>query len=128
MEYKKSSPGTRIQDIERGLPFKEFDTLRNRLELTQKNMGQLVGIGHNTLAHRKRIKRLTKSESERVDRVSRIFNRAKEVFGDEGLARKWLKQPLEYFDGKTPLQYASTELGGREVENLLGRIEHGVFS
>ena len=63
-----------------------------------------------------------------MDRVFRIFHRAKEVFGDEGLAKEWLKQPLEYFDRKTPLQYAGTELGGREVENLLGRIEHGVFS
>ena len=28
----------------------------------------------------------------------------------------------------SPLEYAKTEVGAREVENLLGRIEHGVFS
>jgi uncharacterized protein (DUF2384 family) len=30
--------------------------------------------------------------------------------------------------GKTPLEYADTEPGAREVEDLLGRLEHGVFS
>jgi uncharacterized protein (DUF2384 family) len=27
-----------------------------------------------------------------------------------------------------PLDYAETEIGAREVENLLGRIEYGVYS
>jgi uncharacterized protein (DUF2384 family) len=30
--------------------------------------------------------------------------------------------------GAVPLEYAETEVGAREVENLLGRIEHGVYS
>jgi uncharacterized protein (DUF2384 family) len=27
-----------------------------------------------------------------------------------------------------PLEMAATETGAREVENLIGRLEHGVFS
>ena len=30
--------------------------------------------------------------------------------------------------GATPLDFAKTEPGAREVENVLGRLEHGVFS
>jgi len=30
--------------------------------------------------------------------------------------------------GETPLEYAETEVGAREVEDLLGRIEYGVYS
>jgi uncharacterized protein (DUF2384 family) len=29
---------------------------------------------------------------------------------------------------RTPIDFAQTEPGAREVENLIGRIEHGVFS
>jgi uncharacterized protein (DUF2384 family) len=30
--------------------------------------------------------------------------------------------------GAVPLDFAKTEIGAREVENLLGRIEYGVYS
>ena len=39
-----------------------------------------------------------------------------------------LSKPVKALGMKTPLQYAATESGAREVENLLGRLEHGVFS
>ena len=51
-----------------------------------------------------------------------------EVFKDEGLARKWLKEPAWALGDVAPLAYADTELGSKEVEELLGRIEHGVFT
>ena len=71
---------------------------------------------------------MSKSESERVSRVARITNRAKEVFEDSEMAQRWLNKPLVCFQGKTALEYADTEKGCIEVERLLGRIEHGVFS
>jgi putative toxin-antitoxin system antitoxin component (TIGR02293 family) len=40
----------------------------------------------------------------------------------------WLKSPQKALGGKTPLEYSDTEPGAREVEDLLGRLEHGVFS
>jgi len=40
-------------------------------------------------------------------------------------SRRKLRKALE---GKTPLAYARTELGAREVEDLIGRLEHGVVS
>jgi putative toxin-antitoxin system antitoxin component (TIGR02293 family) len=50
------------------------------------------------------------------------------VFDDPQLARKWLKEPSWALGDVIPLQYADTELGAQEVEDLLGRIEHGVFT
>ena len=54
--------------------------------------------------------------------------RATEVFEDEAAAREWLKSPAVAFGGESPLSFADTEIGAREVEILLGRLEHGVFS
>jgi len=34
--------------------------------------------------------------------------------------------PVKGLGGKTPLEFADTETGAREVENMLGRIEDGV--
>ncbi len=43
-------------------------------------------------------------------------------------ARAWLTSPVRALGGATPLQYASVEPGAREVERLLVRLEHGVYS
>jgi hypothetical protein len=40
----------------------------------------------------------------------------------------WFTSPKIPLDGKTPLECADTEIGAKEVEDLLGRLEHGVFS
>ncbi len=48
--------------------------------------------------------------------------------GDEDAALRWLKTPLPILGGESPLAHARTEAGGREVELLMGRIEHGVYS
>jgi uncharacterized protein (DUF2384 family) len=43
-------------------------------------------------------------------------------------ARTWLTSPVRALGGETPLRYASVEPGVREVERLLIRLEHGVYS
>ena len=60
--------------------------------------------------------------------IAVLYDRAIEVLGDQERAEAWLKKPNKALGMKTPLQYAETEPGAREVENLLGRLEHGVFS
>jgi putative toxin-antitoxin system antitoxin component (TIGR02293 family) len=64
-----------------------------------------------------------------VLRFARLFRLATELYdGDEEAARAWLSKPARALDGETPLEHAETEAGAREVENLIGRLEHGVYT
>jgi putative toxin-antitoxin system antitoxin component (TIGR02293 family) len=56
------------------------------------------------------------------------MGRAVELLESEHHARRWLASPQFGLAGSVPLQFADTEVGAREVENLLGRIEYGVYS
>ena len=67
-------------------------------------------------------------ESDRVYRLGRLFKIAQNVLGSAKLASKWFKLPEKAFGGATPLDYADTETGAQEVERLLRRTAHGVFS
>jgi putative toxin-antitoxin system antitoxin component (TIGR02293 family) len=67
-------------------------------------------------------------ESDRLVRYARLFSRASEALGGITGARSWLVAPARAFHGECPLDYADTEIGAREVEALLGRLAHGVFS
>ncbi len=77
---------------------------------------------------RKAAGRLSPDESDKVVRFSRLLRHATAVFGDAERARAWLKHPQVGLGGAVPLDYASTETGAREVENLLGRIEYSVYT
>ncbi len=44
------------------------------------------------------------------------------------LAQMWLHLPLPLLGDAIPMQMARTDLGAREVETVLGRLEYGVFS
>lgn len=117
-----------IQALKRGLPVKSFEQLRGSLGVTKAELAEVVDISERTLARRLKSGRFTPSESERIYRIARIFEKAVEVLEDNAGAAMWLKTPKRYFQEQTPLQYADTEVGARRVEQLLGRLEHGIFS
>ncbi|BCX46449.1 toxin-antitoxin system antitoxin [Haloferula helveola] len=113
--------------IREGLPFGEFHALRALLAIPEEELGRLLGISPATLNRRKKSRHLGTPESERVVRFARLFGIAMDVLGTEEAARGWLKTANPGTAGECPLSYADTEFGAREVENLLGRLDHGVF-
>lgn len=112
--------------VRNGLPFKELETLRAALDLPMEEVARKLDISRATLHRRKNSGRLETDESDKVVRYARLVGKAVEVFGDIQNARKWLSFPQYGLGDAIPLDYAQTEIGAREVENLLGRIEYGV--
>lgn len=119
----------RIREIERGIPYRRIEKLISQLDETDSRMAHLLQIAPRTLARRKKEGTLKPDESERVDRIERIYRLAIELFeGDKVQAVQWLKEPNRGLANRAPLDFSRTEIGAREVENLIGRLEHGVFS
>ena len=110
-----------IEQINKGLPFSELEHLRHELEEPMESLAQHLSISRSTLQRRKSERRLSPQESDRVMRFWRILQHAAKVFGTIERARQWLKFPQFGLDGAVPLEFAKTEIGAREVDNLLGR-------
>ena len=88
-----------------------------------------VNIPRRTLTRRKREGVFAPDESDRLLRAARVFGRTLELFdGDRDRALDWLTTPQPGLGGAIPLQMARTDVGAREVERLVGRLEQGVFS
>ena len=117
-----------IRQIQKGLRFSELETLQNSLEMPFEQLAAKLSISRSTLQRRKAAGRLSPDESDKVIRFSRLLEHATNVFGDIDKARAWLKHPQYGLGGAVPLDYAETEIGAREVDNLLGRIDYGVDS
>lgn len=115
--------------IRGGLAYSELETLRSALDLPMEDLAAHIGISRNTLQRRKISRKpLNPVESDRIVRLARLTGKAVDVFGDISYARQWLKSPQHGLGGLSPLDYSDTGIGTDEVLNLLGRIEHGVFS
>jgi len=117
-----------IQEIRDGLPVGKFYELEDALGVGTARLAEVVGIPVRTLQRRKEEGRLSKEESDRLDRVVRLVDLAARVFESPGSAREWLTRPQMGLAGFVPLDLADTGAGTREVENLLGRIDYGVYA
>lgn len=120
-----------VTRVKHGLPVREFDALREMLALTVEDLAGRVGISPATLSRRRREPaggRLDPEHSDRLMRYARLYWQAVHLLGGhEESARAWLKRPAPALDGATPLDFADTEVGGREVETLIQRLEQGVY-
>ena len=125
---KTKHPHELIRRIQKGLPFSELKALQNNIDLPLEQVAGKLSISRSTLQRRKSAGRLSPDESDKVLRFARLLEHAESVFGDIEKARAWLKFPQHGLGGAVPLDYAETEIGAREVDNLLGRIDYGVYS
>ena len=71
---------------------------------------------------------LTVEESDKALRLKRIALHAERVFGDPAKAHRWLRKPKRALNGATPLAFLASEEGARKVDEMLIRIEHGMFA
>ncbi len=118
-----------IAQVRAGLAYSELEVLQSSLGLPIERLATHVGLSRATLQRRKKnAGTLNAIQSDRVVRLARLMGKAIEVLESEEDARQWLTSSQHGLGGATPLEFCDTEVGAREVENLLGRIEHGVFS
>jgi len=122
------TPAQLIGALKEGLSVKELDELRSTLDLPMERLVPMLGISRATLHRRRAAGRLDPGESDRVVRFARLLGKASVVLESVGNARLWLTSPQVGLGGAVPLEYAETEVGAREVEDLLNRIEYGVYS
>jgi putative toxin-antitoxin system antitoxin component (TIGR02293 family) len=115
--------------VERGLPFRAIQRLASVSGLTFEQIKRAARLSAATFARRRQSGVLLPEESERVLRLSRLFERAVDLFqNDRDGARQWLTMSIPALADRSPLDLARTEVGAREVEDLIGRIQHGVIS
>ena len=116
-----------VASVRKGLAYSALLRLQRNTNLPVSVLADVAQIPARTLARRKQAGRLDPDESDRLVRLSRIIARALELFeGNLELAREWLSSAQTALGGLAPLELAKTEVGAREVDNLVGRLEYGI--
>lgn len=115
--------------VSKGVPVGSAEALKRRITVGDDVLAGLLGVSEKTLSRARAANaRLDSVASDRLFRVARIGALAIEVLEGEAQAMHWLKRPQMGLGGSTPLALLTTDVGCAEVEKLLLRIEHGVYS
>ncbi|MGL6344410.1 MAG: antitoxin Xre/MbcA/ParS toxin-binding domain-containing protein, partial [Waterburya sp.] len=75
-------------------------------------------VPRSTLIRRQKASSLSLEESQKAERIARIFSFAVEVWGDEAKAREFMKKPHPMLEDRTPFEASLNELGARQVEQI----------
>ena len=105
-----------------------LNQLAQQLGVTLKELAPLLQLSESTLHRLRRQTALSGPTAERAELLQQVIQHGLRVYADDEQAlRDWLRYPLGELDGRTPLQTLTTIAGFTQVNDVLGRNEHGIF-
>lgn len=114
--------------LRQGLPFAALEYAMEAFALSRDEVAAVLNLPIRTFARRKKEQRLAADESDRLYRLTRVMAHAEQVFHDRIKAAEWFHRPNRALNGAIPLQLLDNEIGVTQVDDVLGRLEHGVYS
>lgn len=125
----EGDPAEVIDRMRRGTPAHVVPLIATRYGLSQDGFIRMLGLPKSTMKSRlAKNGELSSSERDRVYRAEKIWQRALEVFEDEGAVRTWVIQANRSLGGEAPLSLLDTEPGYELVLDTLERIEYGIVA
>ena len=117
-----------VSKIREGFPSTVYASICERSKLKKKTVFSSLRISKRTAARRESGEgRLKPAESEAVLRLARVLAAAQDALGSTHKATSWIMTQNRAL-GTKPIKLLDTAIGFQEVMNVLGRLEHGVYS
>jgi len=121
------SIGWLLNAIREGIAMTTVTRVGQRYQLSDALFASLLQVSTSTIKRRRNQQgRLASDESDRFVRLAGLYAMAEDVLGSPAQATEWMAQSNRSLGGESPNDYAVTDIGAREVEDLLGRIAHGI--
>lgn len=114
--------------IRTGLPYRAVEQLREEMGLSLGELAEALSISTRTLNRRKQSESLNSEESDRVFRIARVYAHALAVLESSERAANWFKKSNRALGGRIPLEMFDTDVGAEMVDDVLTRIEYGVYT
>lgn len=119
----------RAEAVHKGFQPKVYMKILDKTQLTQSEFHRVTHIPVSTIKRRlKNQERFSTQESDAMYRLAQLMKLATELFGDERRGLEWIREPVYGLGHKRPIDMVSTSVDFEVVRDLIGRLEHGVFS
>lgn len=127
-QYANPSDFDLLKLARKGISKKSLLALAKQISLTIEEVAAVLHISERTL-QRYTPTTLVKTEyADRAIELALLYERGIDVLGSERAFSRWIKSPNFALGGEIPFNLLDTRIGFTMVLDILGRIEHGVFS
>ncbi len=112
--------------VREGLPFAALVAVMEDYGVSRDVLCNILHLSARNFLRRKEQKRLSPDESDRLYRLARVIAHANRVFEDPDESADWIHTPNTSLGKQQPLTLLDTDIGVQQVDQVLGRIEHGI--
>jgi putative toxin-antitoxin system antitoxin component (TIGR02293 family) len=120
------SPADLAERVRKGLPFAALSAVMERYGISRDVICTILHLSARNFLRRREQKRLSPDESDRLYRLARVIAHANRVFEDPEQSADWIQSPNVALGKQQPLTLLDTDIGVQQVDQVLGRIEHGI--
>ena len=110
-----------------GLSMGTLKKIQAYTSLSIKELAVLLPISERQLVRYKDDHILRKDISSHLIQLAELFEHGYEVFEEEHF-RKWMRSKIRVLDNNRPIDLLDTAIGIQIVNDIIGRIDHGVYS
>ncbi len=127
-KIKLDSPLSYMQVSKDGLTRQNFERLKAFTGLDTETLAHILAITSRTIQRKKTTDTFKPDISEKMLEIADIYSFGSAVFAQKEKLQQWMNTQLLAIGNKRPVELLSSSYGRRYIRQLLGRIEHGVFS
>jgi putative toxin-antitoxin system antitoxin component (TIGR02293 family) len=121
------SPEDLTKRVRDGLPFSALSAVVAQYGISRDDVCEILHLSRRNFLRRQKQNRLSADESDRLYRLARVLAHANRVFEDPDESADWIRTPNTALGKQQPLTLLDTDIGVQQVDQVLGRIEHGII-
>ncbi len=112
----------------KGISKKSLLALAKQISLTIEEIASILHISERTLQRYAPTTLVKTAQADKAIALASLYERGTTVLGSKQAFSSWVKAPNFALNNQIPFNLLDTSIGFTMVLNLLGRIEHGIFS
>ena len=125
----KRSKSTQLRIVaEQGLNKRAVKRLMKNSKLPSKYIFRYLGMSAQTFSRKMDIAKLSVPVSDRVLDLAQLYVRGISAFDSVDKFNLWLETSLPVLEGRKPIDLIQSSRGLEVIDELLLRIEHGMFA
>lgn len=118
----------KMEQVRSGISKSVLVEIKNRINIDYDSLSIIIGTTKTTIHNKKNDEKFSSTVSEKIVALFDLYEFGYSVFEDKLNFEKWIQTSNRALDNKRPIELLDTIFGIDEVKNIIGRIEHGVYS
>lgn len=116
-----------ISLVRSGIKAKNLNSIQKFTSLSESELSHILPISKRQLERYDSSHKLNKEITAHIIQIIELFKKGYKLFGEEKFSL-WIRTPNKVLDQNRPYELMDTSIGIELIEDVIGRIEHGVYS